>query len=83
MDDDRSPPPPAQMLLNAVLSMRQDKSLGLVGAESPLGIGDGVIASRPQVRSASPKRKGGDIPDKHLHPAMTKRVEDAVMLRKS
>ena len=27
--------------------------------------------------------KGRDVPDKNLHPAMTKRVEDAVMLRKS
>ena len=51
------------MLLNAVLQMRQDKSLGLVGPESHMGLGDGVIGSRPQVRSASPKRKGGDIPD--------------------
>ena len=27
--------------------------------------------------------KCGDLRDKHFHPAMTKRVEDAVMLRKS
>jgi hypothetical protein len=63
------------MLLRAVVRLRKSKDL--VEPESHMGLGDGVIGSRPQTRSSSPRKKGGEIP-KSDKAEMRKLIDDAV-----
>lgn len=64
------------MLFKTIAAMAKDKTLER--PESSMGSGPGVVGSRPQTRSGSPKKKkGGDIPDDDKA-QMQKLVDDAV-----